>query len=511
MSDNLVQGLTEASYLVPVFESLRRYDGLTARHLQTARAAQPLLRLPVVQNQAVQTGHKPADAAIEVIVEQIQGLDAVTDRIIADAILKLGIYLETYKLHSVSRRAIHALTAGGLGARRSALVEHWEALHHAQGAPPSSEPPGEHTLRARTESDVFERLAFLLVNPKPTIELSEPGEPIPISTAQTVDSAATGKVIVVGGAAIDHIWRIRSIPDLETSTMATTYTRTPGGKGLSQAVAAAHLELDVSLIAAIAGDEEGKEIEFHIQREGVDTSRLKKVERRSGTSSVRTPATGIFELPAGNSSAAVWRDGVELDVSTIDQHADALTSCDVLLLTFELPQSVLRHILSLVNAAPSRPVIIVTPGQPYADGHLLSPVLKQIDYLVAHLWELEGFAFSDEAKYDPQLLSDDLLSLGLRSLCLLGDRGGTIYERGKPQEQIPVPHSVLKESSITRDAFCAALAARLIEDISLTGDTIRWAAAAMASFAENYHQAPSHPRRSTVEEKFRQIAQPPVD
>ncbi|MGW6275873.1 PfkB family carbohydrate kinase [Kribbella sp. NPDC055071] len=506
MSDHIFQGLTEASYLVPVFESLRRYDGLTAKHLQSARAAQPLLRLPVVQNQAVRSGNKPAEAAIEVIVEQIQELDAVTDRIIADAILKLGIYLDTYRSQNISKRALHAFRFGGLGDRRSALVEHWEALHNAHGSAPTAEPPGEHTLRARTESEVFERLAALLLNPTPTIELTDPGEPLPVPIAQTLDSGTTGKVVVIGGVAIDHIWRIRSIPDVATSTMAMSYTRSPGGKGYSQAVAAAHLDLDVSLIAAIASDDDGKEIESQLQNEGVDTSLLRRIEHSSRTHSVRTPATGILELPAGNSSAAVWRDGVELDIATIDQHADAITSCDVLLLTFELPQYVLRHTLNLVNAADDRPVVIVTPGQPYADGHLLSPVLKQIDYLVAHLWELEGFAFSDESKYDPQLLSDDLLSLGLRSLCLLVDRGGTIYERGKPQEPIPVPHSGLRESSITRDAFCAALAARLIEDVSLTGDAIRWAAAAMASFAENYHRAPAHPSRATVDEKYRQIA-----
>lgn len=511
MSDHVVQGLTEASYLVPVFESLRRFDGLTAKHLQTARAAQPLLRLPIVQNQAVRSGNKPAEAAIEVIVEQIQELESVTDRIIADAILKLGIYLETYKSQNVSRRAVHALRSGGLGARRAALVGQWEQLHHAHGVPPTSEPPGEHTLRGRTESEVFERLAVLLLNPTPAGELSDPIEPVTGPVAATVDSSTTGKVVVIGGAAIDHIWRLRAVPDIATSTMAMTYTRSPGGKGFSQAVAAAHLDLDVSLIAAIAPDDDGKEIESQLEHEGVDTSLLKRIEHNPHHPDVRTPATGIFELPAGNSSAAVWRDGVELDNSTIDQHADAITSCDVLLLTFEVPQYVLRHTLSLVNSAPNRPVVIVTPGQPYADGHLLSPVLKQIDYLVAHLWELEGFAFSDESKYDPQLLSDDLLSLGLRSLCLLVDRGGTIYERGKNQEPIPVPHSVLRESSITRDAFCAALAARLIEDISLTGDAIRWAAAAMASFAENYHRAPSHPRRATVDEKYRQLTSPSDD
>lgn len=132
--------------------------------------------------------------------------------------------------------------------------------------------------------------------------------------------------------------------------------------------------------------------------------------------------------------------------------------------------------------------------------------MEQIDYLVAHLWELEGFAFSDASKYDPQLLSDDLLSLGLRSLCLLVDRGGTVYQRGKAQQPIPAPHSNVRDYSITRDAFCAALAARLIDHVSLTSDDIRWVAAAMACFAEAQHRVPAHPRRTAVDEKYRELA-----
>lgn len=35
MSNHLFQGQTEASYLVPVLEFLRRYGGLTAKRLTT--------------------------------------------------------------------------------------------------------------------------------------------------------------------------------------------------------------------------------------------------------------------------------------------------------------------------------------------------------------------------------------------------------------------------------------------------------------------------------------------
>src|SRR5690242_6653755 len=108
----------EPSILVSVFESLRRFDGLTSKHLQSARAAPPLLRLPVVQNEAVRSGNTPAEAAVEVVVEHVPQLASVTDRVIADAILNLGIYLGLYRQHDISRRALHALQQGGLGQRR---------------------------------------------------------------------------------------------------------------------------------------------------------------------------------------------------------------------------------------------------------------------------------------------------------------------------------------------------------------------------------------------------------
>ncbi|TCC25646.1 PfkB family carbohydrate kinase [Kribbella speibonae] len=507
MSDPLHQGTPDGSYLAPVLLALRGHEGLTVKRLAAPGTAQNLLRLPIVQNKAVQTGRKPAQAAISVIAEQVAELESPTDRIIADAILNLGIYLETYKSRKdISLRDLHRLAGGGVGDRRLALVNQWHALHRAlDAAPPAGPAPGEHTLRSRLEREVFERLSTLLVNPRSTFEVSAPGEPLAISTAQTVDATAAGKVIVVGGAAFDHTWRIGSVPPVGTSTMAMAFARTPGGKGVSQAVAAAHLDLDVSLIAAVAGDDDGREIEAHLEREGVDISLLHRVERPGA----RTPATGIYELPYGNSSAAVFRD-IELGVATIDRHADALSACDVLLLTFELPQSVLKRVLDVVADAAAPPVVIVTPGQPYSDGHLVSPLLQQIDYLVAHLWELEGFAFSDEAKYDPELLSDDLLSRGLRSLCLLSvPDGGSVYEQGRATA-LPRPHRNIQEASITRDAFCAALAARLIEDRSRTDNTFLWAAAAMASFADTYHRAPTtRPSRATVEEHY--AAQLPRD
>ncbi|TDU86627.1 ribokinase [Kribbella voronezhensis] len=498
MSDHSQPGSSDASYLVPIFESLRKYEGLKPTRLVGNRI-QPLLRLAAVQNHVASTGEEPATAAVHVVVEQVQKLVDVSDRLVADAVLGLGIFADAYLSHQVPKRTVRILEAGGLGARRAALLANWEDLHRAFDVE-APEQPSDRNLRGPVEEQVFERLSRLLLNTGSGADPVVTADTITMLLPQGVQSEAVGKVVVVGGVAVDHIWRIETIPEVETSKMATHYARSPGGKGLNQAVAAARLGLDVSLIAAFTDDSDGLDIKAYLEAEGVDTSLMELVPGMS------TPATGVFERPFGESAAAVWRNGVELDVTHLDKHGSMLTSSDVVLLTFEIPQKVLYRTLNLATGSTERrPVIIVTPGQPYTDDRLSGSALKKIDYLVAHIWELEKFAHSSQARYDPQLLSNDLFDLGLNSLCILGNRGGTIYSRHEEPISIAAPPSFLRESSITRDAFCAALAARLIEDRSLTDDAIRWAAAAMASFAEDYYLAPSPPRRERVDQKFREI------
>jgi ribokinase len=334
---------------------------------------------------------------------------------------------------------------------------------------------------------VFHKLAMLLVTTQPTRSTPKTA----YVTPATVAAPSAGRVIVVGGVAIDHTWHLERLPEVETSKLAMNYSRAPGGKGLSQAVAAARLGLEVALIAAVTDDREGQEIVEYLESESVDTSMVKCLP------GLVTPATAIFEQPRGESAAAVWRSAVELDIQHLDKHAGAVADCDVVLLTFEVPRSVMHHTLNLASGpGDQRPAVIVTPGQPYPDGGRSTQALAQIDYLVAHTWELVSFADSPGAAHDPRVLSAQLLDQGLRSLCLLENRGGTIYLPGEAPIAIPATFSLLKESAITRDAFCAALAARLIGNRSLTDDAIQSAAAAMASFAEGYSLASYAPRRS---------------
>jgi ribokinase len=499
MSDQFTARSPEVAPLVSVFVALRKNEGMTAQRLASGRA-QPLLHLPAVRDRAARTGADSTVVAVELVRDQVRSLDSPTDRIIADAALGLGSFADVYRTAGVAAGVLHKLESGDLGVRRAVVLSQWVDLHRAVAGPDLAgvpEAPSDRSLRGRAEDEVFERLAVQLLNAPPS-HISDPASDL-TATASVVSGAQprpTGRVVVVGGVTIDHVWRVDRPPDLETSRIATGYSRSPGGKGLSQAVAVARLGFDVALVTAVGKDREGQEILDHLELEGVDRSMIRAVPNST------TPATGIFERPFGESAAAVWRGSLELDGRHLDRYAKALSSCGALLLTFEVPLPVLQRTLDLAaSRSGDRPLIIVTPGQPYPDAELTRDALGQIDYLVARPWELERYARSADARYDPQLISNELLKHGLKALCVLGTRGGTVYLSAGDSIDIPSTSSVIKESSITRDAFCAALATGLIEQRPLP-DAVRWAAAAMAAVSADYLKSPSPPLRARVDAMY---------
>ena len=116
----------------------------------------------------------------------------------------------------------------------------------------------------------------------------------------------------------------------------------PGGKALWQAVGAARLGLEVSLVAAVPTDRFGHEITNYLDDQGVDTDFIKRVD------DAHTPFTGVIEFELGDSVAFNWsnRREVRLDEGDIDSLGHHLAGCDAVLLTFEIPRETLEHTFS---------------------------------------------------------------------------------------------------------------------------------------------------------------------
>jgi ribokinase len=487
--------------LTHTLEKLRARDGLTVTRLETGAigVAAPLLGLAAVQRYANIHDMDLTRAALAVVAECVRDALQGTDRIVADTVLALGVFADSQLRHGIEPRVVEALRSDLLSKRRRALLANWRRLHEALGVT-THDAPSDRSLRGTLEGLVLSELARQLIR-REVHSLGAKGVvmPEPVHDGRSANGPpARGRVIVVGGAVMDATFRTKVLPPRDTSHEAYGFELSPGGKGLTQAVAAARLGLDVSLLAAVADDKFGQEIIDYLRQEGVDTSMLKVVDN------ARTPFTGVLEFELGDSIAVNWRNDreVRLDVRDIEPFASQLHASDAVLITFEIPRESMERTLALVDLAqPDPPLKIVTPGQPYADGGVSGQALARIDYLVAHAWELGRYAPPDRAAFDLDAVARRILAYGVETLCVPIGGGCTIYsETNLGTFTVPTFPSTYQESSAARDAFCAALAAKLIErQREFSEQVALWATAAMSAATADYPMPNPMPDRKRVE------------
>ena len=487
--------------LTHTLEKLRTRDGLTAARLQAGATgvAAPLMELAAVRRYANVHRLELAAAAISVVAECIRDALDGSHRIVADAVLGMGVF-SAAQYRRIDPGVVGALRSDLLSRRRRTLLGNWDRLHEAHGIP-ARETPSDRLLRGTLEKAVLSELARQLVR-REVYSLGSKSVVMPAQNALPYDihgRGAKGRVIVVGGAVMDATFRTKVLPERETSKEAHEFDLSPGGKGLTQAIAAVRLGLDVSLLAAVSDDRFGQEIVEYLQAEGVDTSMLKVV------ADTRTPFTGVIEFELGDSIAVNWRNERELrlDVRDVERFESQLTGSDAVLVTFELPRESVQRTLALAHGAPGRrPLLIVTPGNPYPDGNVSGQALSQIDYLVAHAWELGRYAPPDRDTFDLDAVARRILAYGVETLCIPTGGGCTIYsETTLGTFTVPTFPSAYKESSAARDAFCAALAAKLIEgEREFSEQVALWATAAMAAATADYPLPNPMPDRQRVEQ-----------
>ena len=490
----------DALVLTHALEKLRARDGLTHSRLDNSRSveAAPILGLAAVRRYAAVHDIELAQAALEVIKECVRENLRDSQRIVADAVLGVGAFSEAYGRHGIEPRVVAALHSDLLGRRRSALLTNWRLLHAALDLTPN-EPPSDRALRGTIEREVLRQLARQLIRRE---EYSLGAKSVVMAYASENSSkkpmSRPGRVIVLGGAVMDATFHARDIPPRGTSTEAYAFQLAPGGKGLWQSVAAARLGLDVALIAAVADDRFGREIVNHLGDEGVDTSLLRLID------DAHTPFTGIAEFELGDSIAFNWPNHMEvhLDIRDADRLSQHFASCDAVLMTFEIPRDTLEYTLSLLNRLDEpRPIVIVTPGQPYPDRGISGHALSQIDYLVAHPWELGRYVPADRRSFDLDVVARQLLAYGVETLCIPTDSGCTVYSEPLGTFNVPTISGALKESSVGRDAFCAALAAKLIDsERHFSEDVALWATTAMAAEIADHPLPNPMPDRRRVDQ-----------
>ena len=162
-------------------------------------------------------------------------------------------------------------------------------------------------------------------------------------------SGAT-RVGVVGGANVDLVVRCNDLPRPGETILGHDFVRLPGGKGANQAVAAARLGADTSLVGCLGTDENGEWLLRHLQGAGVHTTWVQRSSTPSGLALIPVDKRGenlIIVIPGSN-------EEISLDLVPLEEF-------DVVLCQLETPITVVleaarRSRRFVLNAAPRRDV-----------------------------------------------------------------------------------------------------------------------------------------------------------
>ncbi|WP_245720386.1 carbohydrate kinase family protein [Nocardia uniformis] len=447
-----------------ILSRLGKRSGLSPERLRdTEIDVDALLNLPIVHRYATTAGLSPAEAVHGVITYAARQLP-LTERLIVDAELALGL-LRDNPPNGVD---LDRLYAAELGDRRRYLIERWCDLHESLGAETTPRTPTERTLRGEPERRAFTALAQL-ITAGPAFGASA------IASNGGAEGRARGRVTVLGDAVIDHIYVVDRMPE-PGSSMWVDFQRSPGGKGLNRAVAVARLGLRAQLLAAVGGDPDGHEILAYLRMCGVETNLVGVVER------ARTPITAVIMPAVGHSANLAFKeDRLRLhpdDLDTPETRA-ALTTADVVLLTFEQPVDVIVRALEIV-AAGGRSRVIVSASPPLnGSPRKLYRSLRSVHYLIGTPDELARLASEDASGADDAV--ERLLVLGVDTVCTIDGFQLTIRSR-RGELVVPEPATAMAGSAGAYAAFSAALAYRL----AVGGQPARepdflWAAAAMTA------------------------------
>jgi ribokinase len=445
-------------------KSLRTRAGLQADRLMTTELALDALeRLDSVRSLQGE-GLDRVTAIVEAVREAARSLP-VTENLIVDAALSLRL--------NPDATARSDFYASDLSDRRYALLRAWDELHIARGVTPPVKPTAR-SLRLDREDSALGLLAGMLVG-----DNLEQWQSTAAVQKQRVVSRHERAAVVIGAAVQDINCHLRDMPAPNTSVQAYAFEERPGGKGLNQAVGLARLGAKVRLLSPLGSDSEASQILKYLHSEGVDSE---YIEVRRGSKSPRTIALAFKN---GSYLHIGWKNEHEVRLSSeflrSQTFRQIIEAASVVLLTLELARDSLGTVLSVLEGSKRSP-LIVTASPPIEGPPLSGSELRLIDYLIASEWELQYMledAGDDDDVLSSQDIIDRLLLAGVGAVCVLGPNQCRVYGVPDDFSQPPPAAVIITDQSGAKDAFAAALAARISDNHVPTEEDFHYAYYAM--------------------------------
>ena len=296
-------------------------------------------------------------------------------------------------------------------------------------------------------------------------------------------------IVVVGSLNMDLVVRMPQIPRPGETLLGGEFKTFPGGKGANQAVAAARLGANVTMIGCVGADAFGQEMRNTMIAEEIDTTYvLVHPETSTGVALIQVDKKGQ------NSIAVASGANFQLTAADVEKAMQSIGKFDVLVMPLETPLETIYTAAKIASHLGAKVLLNPAPAQ------VLDPdLLELVDVLLPNEHEVALMAGLPplESAADAKIGAEKLLSLGVKKLLVtMGGQGAVLFD-GKTETQISAYQVQAVDTTAAGDCFVGALAVGLCEGRSIA-DSADFASAAAAISVTREGAQPSLPRREEV-------------
>ncbi|WP_390580207.1 ribokinase [Paenibacillus illinoisensis] len=290
------------------------------------------------------------------------------------------------------------------------------------------------------------------------------------------------KICVIGSSSMDLVVTSSRRPGAGETVLGESFKTVPGGKGANQAVAAARLGGEVTMIGRVGDDAFGQDILENFKANAVNTQNVKPVTHsESGTAH-------IILAEGDNSIVFVEAANREVTPEYVDQAAEVIRNADIVLIQQEIPEETVVRVSSLcaeygtpllLNPAPARTV----PQEVIDNAAYITPNEHEAEIL------FQGMSPAEALRKYPNKLFITEGSKGVR------------YFDGAEEILVPTYKVEAVDTTGAGDTFNAAFAVALAEGKPLQ-ESIRFANRAASLSVTKFGAQGGMPTRDEVEESL---------
>jgi ribokinase len=315
---------------------------------------------------------------------------------------------------------------------------------------------------------------------------------------------AKPKVVVIGNLYIDMAMRCEQFPENLQPIPGTSFSYTPAGSGLNQAIQAALCDCEVFLVGKIGKDQFGDLIRDNLAEFGIHSDFVCEAEAKN------TGVSVSFVNSAGT-NRTVFSEGANKALTAADistpEFERVISSADVCLVNAQLPSDFVN--IAIRAGKLSHAKVILDPSLTSEQFQVQSGHLP-LDYYTADIIVpnfVEAAELSTVQNHNlhaAKLIGSDLIARGIGCAVIkLGRKGAMIVDKNGT-EHIPPFEVNIVDHTACGDAFDGAFAACCAVENDIR-KAVKFACAAGALACSKFGGQESLPKREEILELLQEL------